>query len=242
MAIRFNNEEFGISAEVAIADIFGVKISEDYRKRGSQEIIEKIKSVVNEAFFKYKIPHPIQHIAEDQNPIDFLLENGLTLSVKTNQGSLGKAAPQKIGQPTSNTYFKHFSHIIDEEIPETYEEKRKLFKKISIEKIDVVMSEYWNNMFDCDYLIYFYDIISKSYGSESIKEPSYIVFGKSGENLKWNKEKFSFTQTIDSWNESCTVKYCNVVIGEFQAHRNRDCFKFRFNMDGILQLLKYDLI
>jgi len=95
MAIGFNNEELGISAEIAIADVFGVKISEDYRKRGSKEIIEKIKLVVSEAFSKYNIPRPVKHIAEDQNPIDFLLENRLTLSVKTNQSSLGKAVPQK---------------------------------------------------------------------------------------------------------------------------------------------------
>lgn len=40
------------------------------------------------------------------------------------------------------------------------------------------------------------------------------------------------------WNESNTVKYSNVSIGEFQVHNKRNCFKFRFNMDGINKLIE----
>ncbi|MFO7887680.1 MAG: hypothetical protein R6U59_05115 [Eubacteriales bacterium] len=240
MAKKFNNEVVGISAEIAIADIFGVPISDNYRTRGSQEVVDRIKLVVNNGFTEYLIPEPIQHIAEEQNPIDFLLKNRLTLSVKTNQKSLGKVAPQKIGQPSSKTYFQHFSHIIDQKIPSSYEDRRLLFKKISIDKIHQVIPEYWNNLFDCDYLIYFFNIINKIGAINS--KPSYIVLGEFGENPKWEKKNFSFTQTVDSWNESCTVKYFKTSIGEFQAHQHRDCFKFRFNMDNILKLKKKNLI
>ena len=42
----------------------------------------------------------------------------------------------------------------------------------------------------------------------------------------WEKEKFTFTrQTIEKWNESNTVKYDGISIGEFQVHNNRNCFK-----------------
>ena len=54
----------------------------------------------------------------------------------------------------------------------------------------------------------------------------------------WNNEKFSFTQSLKSWNESNTLKYCGVSMGEFQVHRNRNCFKFRFNMKGVMKLIK----
>ena len=34
------------------------------------------------------------------------------------------------------------------------------------------------------------------------------------------------------------VKYDGITIGEFQVHKNRNCFKFRFNMQNLLNLLK----
>lgn len=118
--------------------------------------------------------------------------------------------------------------------------KRHLFKEISINKIDLVMKEYWKNMFECDYLIHFFDIIKKSGCINT--NPSFIVLSKFINAPKWKKEKFEFTQTLTSWNESCTVKYCGISIGEFQVHNNRDFFKFRFNMKGILSLLEKKLI
>ena len=54
----------------------------------------------------------------------------------------------------------------------------------------------------------------------------------------WKKEKFSFTRpTLEEWNESNTVKYDGLSIGEFQVHSNRNCYKFRFNLSNLLKLL-----
>lgn len=238
--LKFNNEEIGISAEIAIADIFDIKIPDYYRQRGNETVVNILKPVIPNVFEKHQLPKPQQHIAEDQNPIDFILEGGLTLSVKTNQKSLGKVAPQNIGQPTSETYFKYFKNIINEDIPKSYEDRRALFKKITIEKIDLVMKEYWNNLFECDYYIHFFNIID-SKGNINTK-PYYIVLSKPNKSPHWNKNKFTFTKTLETWNESCTVKYCGISIGEFQVHNNRDCFKFRFNMKGILNLIEQNLI
>ena len=56
--------------------------------------------------------------------------------------------------------------------------------------------------------------------------------------FEWKREKFSFTkETIDKWNESNTVKYDGKTIGEFQVHNNRVCFKFRFQMQNLIDLL-----
>ena len=52
-------------------------------------------------------------------------------------------------------------------------------------------------------------------------------------------DKFTFTkQTVDEWNESNTVKYNGMSVGEFQVHKNRNCYKFRFNMPNLLRLIK----
>ena len=234
MRREYNNEQIGISAEIAIAQAFCVNVSDSYRIRSDVDVVSAITPVVSEAFSLKHIPCPTKHVAENQNPHDFELRGGLTLSVKTNKGALGKVAPQIIGQPTSSTYFEHFSDLIHQAIPIDHRERCYLFKSFSIENIDLVMQKYWNNLFDSDYLIYFYNILDRN-GKLNIR-PEYIVLS-SLDSPEWNKNEFSFTQGIESWNESSTVKYKNLTIGEFQVHNNRDCFKFRFNMQSIIKLM-----
>lgn len=52
--------------------------------------------------------------------------------------------------------------------------------------------------------------------------------------MKWQKSLFSFTkEKLEEWNESNTVKYKGISIGEFQVHKARDCYKFRFNLENL---------
>ena len=231
---NFNNEEIGISAEVAIADAFGISVTHGYRNRGNEYIVKLIQPYVANIFKSEGIPNPIKHIAEGQNPVDFELSNGYTLSVKTNQQFSKKVAPQNVGQPTSSTYFQHFKKLYGNNIPSSYSERCQLFKSVSIERIDEVMSIYWDNLFHCDYLLHLYNIIDNCGNINN--NINYIVYPYL-DSKSFEKSKFSFTQTAQSWNESNTVKYSGITIGEFQVHNNRDCFKFRFNMDGVNKLL-----
>lgn len=241
MTIFYNNEEIGISAEVAIAEYFNISLNPLYKARSNETIVQAIKEIIPDIFKANNIPMPVKHIAESQNPVDFLLMDNHSLSVKTNQDKLGKAAPQNVGQPTSKTYFEYFKNITGPiQSSLDYKQKTILFKQNSINNIHLVMPIYWKNIFDCDYLIYFYNIINKD-GSLSNKIAC-RVFDKDGGGIKWEKSRFSFTQSIESWNESCTVKYDGVTIGEFQAHNNRDCFKFRFNMKNLESLIQIDKI
>lgn len=105
MAYNLNNKEIGISAEVAIADAFGLSVTPNYRNRGNEDIVKLIQPQIINIFKNEGIPNPIKHIAEGQNPVDFELNNNYTLSVKTNQQFSKKVAPQNVGQPTSTTYF-----------------------------------------------------------------------------------------------------------------------------------------
>lgn len=227
-----NNETVGISAEVAIANEFGVDISPQYAQRADQAIINRIKPCVRTAFYQNNIPSPIKHIAEGQNPVDFILKNGKTLSVKSNREKLGKVAPQIIGQPTANTYFSIMSKELNYNLlaeligDDTYENRVKLFKKVSMTRTVDVLNVYWQYMFDCDYLIHFYNVLN------SVDSPRFIVFGKAAVP-NWDENCFRFSQTLSSWNESCTLYYNGYSIGEFQAHNHRNCLKFRFNMDEL---------
>lgn len=236
---KYKTEIIGISAEVAIADCFNVPVSGSYRSRGDADIIANIQPNIPQIFYEYEIPRPVEHIAERQNPIDFLLLGDKTLSVKTNQGDLGKVAPQIIGQPTSLTYFKYFKDFIGDEIPILYHERVELFKKFSIDNIDLVIQEYWKNLFNSDFMVYFFNVLDKNkLPNEKVDSLVLLSF----EQPMWDKNNFSFTQTLDSWNESNTVKYCGVSIGEFQVHNNRDCFKFRFDMKKIMRLIDNNVL
>nr|WP_294370108.1 hypothetical protein [uncultured Ruminococcus sp.] len=243
-----NNESIGISAEVAIAQSFGVSINPDYKLRSEQAIVDLLleNNNVNRIFSQEGIPSPIKHIAEKQNPVDFILQGNKTLSVKTNQEGLGKVAPQRIGQPTSETYFKYLENYFDdfslkeelvsEALSDTYENRSYIFKKISMNNTAAVVGMYWNNLFDCDYYIHFFNL-------DNYLNPlnNYVLFGKAVPSV-WENNNFSFTQSLKSWNESNTLKYCGISMGEFQVHRNRNCFKFRFNMKGVIELLSKGLI
>jgi hypothetical protein len=230
---RYGTEQVGISAEVAVADLAGVAIADDYRRRGRPELVQHISpalvSVVN------RIPKPTRHIAEDQNPIDFMLEGDKTLSVKSNMKSVGKIAPQKIGQPTASTFWDLLPHLAP--VGSTpgnlsYAESAKLFKKVALSKTSELLTAYWENLFDCDYLIYVCDVFTES--NQLTKSPTVRLYEKTHSPV-WETSKITFTQDLAHWNESCTVKYNGVSIGEFQVHNNRNCFKFRFNIGGLIQ-------
>lgn len=244
-----NNETIGISAELAIADAFNVELSSFYRARGDEEVTESIKSIIQGVFWENDIPKPIKHIAENQSPIDFILENGETLSVKTNQKRLGKVAPQIIGQPTSDTYFdfirRRFGYNVNTELArrgmhDTYENRAFLFKEFSINNICEMLLEYWQHIFECDHYIHFYNVLD---GNNHISyNTKYIVLRNLPDKPNWDKHYISFTQRLDTWNESNVLKYYGISIGEFQAHNNRNCLKFRFNIKGILKILEKGLI
>jgi hypothetical protein len=51
-----------------------------------------------------------------------------------------------------------------------------------------------------------------------------------------------FTRGLGEWKESTTLKIGNKSIGEFQIHNNRDCIKFRFNIETLISLSKGHII
>ncbi len=233
-----NNEQIGVSAEVAIADIFNISVNDQYRNRGVLDITNTIKPIIADIFNTNNIPSPVKHVAENQNNIDFILQNNKTLSVKTNKQKLGKAAPQKIGQASSNTWYALLAEKLSiAYIPTAYPEKVKLFKIIALTRIEELLGIYWEHMFDCDFLVQIFNVVDSN--DTPTGNPKFIVIKKTSSPI-WDPTKITFTKTtIAEWNESNTVKYeyDGVVIGEFQVHNNRDNFKFRFNMAGIYKLM-----
>lgn len=238
-----NNETYGISLEVAIADAFDVEVNGDYRERADEMVVENAIPVVLSLFEEYELPYPADHVAEGQNPIDFILEDGTTLSVKSNFDGLGKAAPQVIGQASAKTWYEYFEQYIPNEEDSiyynemSYEEQGEVFKKTVLANPADLLREYFSNIFECDYLFYGYHMRGEAENMDA------LLLGKYGFVPDWQNEDFTFTRnSVDDWNESSTIKYLGVSIGEFQVHTHRDCFKFRFNMDHLIDLLEDDAI
>ena len=61
--MRINNETIGICCEIAISDYFGIKVDENYRKRGNEEIEKSLISIIKHTFNINSIPKPVKLIA-----------------------------------------------------------------------------------------------------------------------------------------------------------------------------------
>ena len=233
MLSEYGTEQVGISAEIAIADLSGVAVDSIYRQRGRAELTDHIKPAV--AGLIAKLPKPESHVAEGQNPIDFLLTGSKTLSVKSNMRELGKVAPQVLGQPTDKTFWAKMPHLVPKGIDVekfSYQESARLFKNVAQANIVELLGTYWNLLFHCDYIIWVYEVLGKD--GDLSNSPKAILLEKLN-NPSWDPTKISFTKSQDNWNESCTVKYNEVTVGEFQVHNNRNCFKFRFDGRGLVE-------
>lgn len=230
---QYGTEQVGISTEIAIADLLNIGIAPAYRARGVPLLINHITPALPPILSR--IPKPVQHVAAGGNPIDFLCSGDKTLSIKSNMQKAGKVAPQVIGQPTSTTFWSHLPQLVPDNIivnQLSYQQSANLFKQIVLSNPAVLMTEYWSNLFDCDYLIHVSEVLDKK--NNLTDSPVVKLYVKTQSPI-WDGSKFSFTKNLTNWNESCTIKYGGISIGEFQVHTNRDCFKFRFILNGLIQ-------
>ena len=94
-------------------------------------------------------------------------------------------APQIVGQPTAETFFTmmfpEFGYDINFELKknnliDTYQNRSKLFKQFVFKNIDVLLSIYWKHLFECDYIVYIYNFISRQ--GLLTNKPQYIVLTK----------------------------------------------------------------
>lgn len=229
--VKINNETLGMSAEAAICDVFNLEKPVSFATRASKSIEEKLFPTIKDAFLR--IPKPIMHSGstpgergeQSKCSYDFILEGNLTLSLKTNKGKM--VCPPEVGQPGSKTCLLYFKKYFDKGIEEV---TRDTFKKMVYDNIEKIMPIYVNHLFDSDWLLWIYET-KNGFEYKTIN-------GKNIDEFDWKREKFSFTKpTLEEWNESNTVKYDGLSIGEFQIHTNRNCFKFRFNIANLLKLL-----
>lgn len=227
-----NNETLGMSAESAICEYFHLQQPNSFLTRCSPSIKRELISVIKESF--RIIPKAIRHTGSESGErgkqskcsYDFVLESERTLSLKTNKGKM--VCPPEVGQPGEKTCSFYFKDFLPSGLSKLTNE---VFKDMVYEHIADIMPIYVEHLFDSDWLLWIYQ--------EKTKYAFRAISRSDIKDIKWEKERFSFTKsTIEQWNESNTVKYDGLKIGEFQVHNHRSCFKFRFHLANLLTLIQ----
>lgn len=230
-AVKETTETLGITAEAAICDYFGITKPDSFSSRASIQIERKLMPVVKDAFSI--IPPAVRHTGSTSGargkkskcPYDFELEGGLHLSVKTNKGKM--VCPPDVGQPGVDTCLLYFKDLFPADATTVNNDD---FKTMVYDHIELLIPLYVEHLFESEWLFWIYldgDIYKyRAISKERIRK------------YAWERDRFTFTKpTVTDWNESNTVKYDGVSLGEFQVHKHRVCFKFRFNMPSLLSII-----
>ena len=207
-------EDLGLIFEKAICILYEI----DYKGTFKYSIDDAIK--LKDRIYKLKelLPVNLRHIAINKNKYDFsyIDENGNNnyLSAKTSKNN-GKICPQVIGQISKNKFCELFNLNKSIDLNGI---------KVFIENsITLLLDAYIKNTFDCP-IIYYNKHKDKCLLIEIINEIIWTNYQITFSHKNKNKE----------WNESS--------IGEFQIHRNRDCIKFRWSIQNLLNYFQSNFI
>lgn len=216
-----DNEQFGIFIEKQLCNLYDIEFKS---KRDNNMLVvdahtEKlIFDDISRSLGGHKI-RIVEHVGGENGKTDFILTEGKTLSLKSLSSS-NKICPQVIGQSSRKRIGKHFKIDIA-----TGED----FKQFVANNLQKVLDEYIAFTFICDTTLVYTFKKAKLYTIERTDaEPTFIECS------------FHLNKTVEEWNESATVLTrrdgVSHSIGEFQVHNNRNCCKFRFNIDKLVEL------
>jgi adenine-specific DNA-methyltransferase len=219
-----NTEQLGILVEKAMCDI--VKIPFNTKRKYdnlSSEVVNDISETVGPLLKKMKL----EHVGNLNTTYDFVNnENNNTVSVKTLMKG-NRICPQNIGQCSLNRLSLKLGKNFD---------KVDTFKNYFMQNKMDMLRNYLVNCFCCDMtIIYKFD-----------KGIVYVINKDNLNEIKFKNElSLSTSKLLGDWNESNTI-YVNdlhlnekrLSIGEIQIHKNRDCVKFRFNVDTLVEMIK----
>ena len=221
---KWNNETFGQTIEQAISDISGIPSGID-ASRVDVAMAKQLEPHLSSALAGLKMTSAI---GSKNTAVDFngLLEGAnVSISVKSNTSG-DKVCPQTIGQTTKQSFCSHFGIVSqsDDDI-----------KQWILDNPNDLLREYANNLNICDIIVHVQ--ATKSKGVVYLKSISWYK-REHFENINWMLGECVFTKkTVGAWNESSSIRFRNIPIGEFQIHNNRNNIKFRFNFRNLLKLL-----
>lgn len=236
-----SNEKFGLSCEKAICEISkdhnGIKKINE--KRVDRKLIKKIKPAIK-LLFKTENIKNLTYIGYNSNKVDFIDSHSKTYSIKSNRIRSYMVAPQNIGQ-SSISKFNELVYSKLRRVSDPDKLEKHNIREWIIVNIKELLVLYYDNLLCCDYLIY---IKERSNCCSTFYLESHNIGDKFRDII--NSNNIFFTRSCSEWNESNTVKVEYSIpnvktkyfsIGEFQLHKNRDCIKFRFNINSLCKII-----
>lgn len=230
------NSELGLTLQKVICDTFKLIPCEEATNQFNSafriKYVPMIEEVIKVIFAEVgSIPKSCityrRDITSDSStsPYNFTLSDGRTLNIKTNLDYSGKVAPVVVGQAGYDVLNKLFGHIVPYEIKDQADIKQLVLENAS--ELLPVMLDY---LLVSDILVWVY--------MKGDKLDYKVIYRSNKPELTFDPQDVSFTRdTALLWNESNTIKYKGVSVGEFQVHQNRN-FKFRFIMKNVINLLE----
>lgn len=235
-----NNSVIGDSAELAICELFSLDSGEDNNRlvNNSNSVVVKLFKKhysENEELFPYK---PLKYGGtatrkrggQSKSGIDFILEAGKSLSLKTNKNKSVKVCPPEIGQPSPKTFDLYFSTMGWYDGKMNEEKFRQIV--LNREILSELLSEYLRHLNECDYLLW-------SIYNEGSDIQSKLIEKKFFQNWSFSPKPISYSNFFQDKN-SVTIRYGkrNISLGEFQIHSARNSLKFRFNFGNLLSIIE----
>lgn len=233
-----NTEQLGILVERALCEMVNVSFNtkRKYNNTLDKDVYDDIYNTIGGVLRGMNMRH-VGNLNRyyDFELLDSSIEKISTMSVKTLMSG-NKICPQNIGQCA-------LSKLSDRLLVDF--KKVDVFKGYFLDNKKKMLDEYLVNLFCCEKMMVFrFD-----------KGKIYIINGGGKGDMRLSGEfSLSTSRDLNSWNESNTVYLEERLIskryslGELQIHNNRNCVKFRFNMDTLLYLidcgyinLKYDV-
>lgn len=206
MEIVQNTETVGIWTEYVICKVLNISFN-----TASRDYVKELNfSIQKELETKLDFLKTVgisHHIGNENDSIgDFKLCDGSYLSIKTNISG-DKVCPNFIGQTTLKKL--NFESV-------------NQFKTWVLNNPEEVFLKYSKALLKSQHLLY----VNYNNGQ---------IFYIKHQELLSRAVSFSFTKDIQSWNESCTMKFDGKSIAEFQVHTNRNCVKCRFSMNNFIK-------
>jgi hypothetical protein len=199
----FTNETFGMSCEKAICEIYNLPCSIE-NTRVSEKYVGIIRDILDDGKL---IPFtPAHHVGKKNEKSDFILEDQKTLSVKSNLNGFN-VCPH-LGQMSKSKFCKYF------EISETLTTLD--IKQWIMSNVNYFIEKQISNLFCCDYILW-------------ICLKQFHIYQRNV-SQEFNLDGFSWTKTLETWNESNTLKYYGKKIAEIQFHNKRNAIKIRFDI------------
>lgn len=209
-------EDLGKIFEMAICLLYDIEYDGKYKY--SLEEAHSIKDKLHK--LKDVFPVQLKHIAKNGNKYDFVSadDDKINLSAKTTKKD-AKVCPQVIGQPSRKKFCEFFGIDMLNNLEE--------IKTYIQTNVNALLEIYASNTFDCPIVYY-------------NKYKNTMLFVKLKENINWTNYDISFSHNLKNkkWNESSCIVINGITIGEFQIHNHRDCIKFRWAFEKLLDLFK----